>query len=284
MKIISKHKDFYDYMWVDSDPDLVYVRKEKVCFTRPNANVSYDNHWGDGLDNWMYANKGGYVKVIGYTFGIYPYIYTSPALQIMKGSFSSVTYIFTKNDIEALKIMGRDKKQVKTFFQAIYDSAFEKYENIPDMVLGYPLERNAYNEVMRYCWKEENPDFFLKIHSPVFITYAWELLGKTYGYLEDVKYEKYQENKDKIQECDGIIPTASYVNGTYKYIPRLVTNVCFNQLNYQIHKYWFEDMNDVYSDIENFLMTSKLDPEPKISNDGKIIAHGFDLKTSFRKM
>jgi hypothetical protein len=136
---------------------------------------------------------------------------------------------------------------------------------------------------MRYCWKEENPDFFLKIESPVFIAYAWELLGKTYGYLEDVKYNN--ENKDKIQLCENIIPTASYVNGVYKYIPRLVTNVCFNQLSENIIKYWYDDMvANIYSDIENFLMTSKLDPEPKISNDGKIIAHGFDLKTSFRKM
>lgn len=283
MKIISKYKDFYDYMWVDNDPDLVYVRKEKVCFSIPPVNTSYNKHWGHGLDEWMYVNKGGYVKAIGYTFGIYPYIYTVPALQIMKGPYSYRNYLFTKSDIEALKIINKDKKQVKAYFKAIYDSVFDKDEHVPDMVLGYPFEKNPYNEVMRYCWKEENPDFFLKIESPMFITYAWELLGKTYGYLDSVKYN--DANKDKIQLCENIIPTASYVNGVYKYIPRLVTNVCFNQLNENIIKYWYDDMvANIYSDIENFLMTSKLDPEPKISNEGKIIAHGFDLKTSFRKM
>lgn len=270
-------------MWIDNDPDLVYVRKEKICFSIPPVNTSYNKHWGDGLDRWMYVSKGGYIKAIGYTFGIYPYIYTVPALQIMKSPYSYRTYLFTKSDIEALKIINKDKKQVKAYFKAIYDSVFDKDEHVPDMVLGYPFEKNPYNEIMRYCWKDENPDFFLKIESPVFIAYAWELLGKTYGYLEDVKYNN--ENKDKIQLCENIIPTASYVNGVYKYIPRLVTNVCFNQLSENIIKYWYDDMvANIYSDIENFLMTSKLDPEPKISNEGKIIAHGFDLKTSFRKM
>lgn len=63
-----------------------------------------------------------------------------------------------------------------------------------------------------------------------------------------------------------------------------MTNICFNKLALPIHKYWINDMNNIYSDIENFLIASKLEPEPKISNNGKIIAHGFDLKTSFRKM
>lgn len=279
MKIISKHKDFYDYLCIDNDPDLVYVRKEKVCFSMPKANTSYENHWGEGVDRWFWTSTGGYVKAIGYTFGIFPYIYTVPALQITKHTYLHHIYLFTKNDIEALRVIGKDKKKAKVFFQSIYDKSFKEGENVPEMSLSYSFERNAYAEVMRYCWKEENPDFFLKIKSPVFVTYAWELLGKTYGYLNDVKFRN--EDMDKIQLCDGL-PIVRNSEG--KYVPQLITNVCFNELDKTLPKYWYDDMANVYSDIENFLMTSKLDPEPKISNEGKIIAHGFDLKTSFRKM
>ena len=281
MKIISKYKDFYDYMFVDHDPDLVYVRKEKVCFSMPKADTSYENHWGEGLDKWFWTSSGGYIKAIGYTFGIFPYIYTVPALQISKGSYYYETYLFTKHDIRTLETICKDKKKTRSFFQSIYETAFKTGEHVPEMSLSYGFERNTYNELMRYCWKKENHGFFLKIHSPVFITYAWEILGKTYGYLNDVKFRT--EDKDKIQLCDGL---PIVINSDNKYVPQLVTNVCFNQLADNIIKYWYDDLlvSNVYSDIENFLMTSKLDPEPKISNEGKIIAHGFDLKTSFRKM
>jgi hypothetical protein len=73
MKIISKYKDFYDYAWIDNDPDLVYVRKEKVCFSMPDIESSYDQAIGEGVKiYWVSSTKAGYVDIIGYTFGIYP--------------------------------------------------------------------------------------------------------------------------------------------------------------------------------------------------------------------
>jgi hypothetical protein len=40
----------------------------------------------------------------------------------------------------------------------------------------------------------------------------------------------------------------------------------------------------VYNDIENFLWANKQEPISEPDNKTKIINHGFDLKTSFRKM
>jgi formyltetrahydrofolate synthetase len=47
---------------------------------------------------------------------------------------------------------------------------------------------------------------------------------------------------------------------------------------------WTLDNTPVYNDIENFLWMTKQEPISEPDNKTKIINHGFDLKTSFRKM
>jgi hypothetical protein len=44
------------------------------------------------------------------------------------------------------------------------------------------------------------------------------------------------------------------------------------------------DKRDVYTDIENYLWSMKQEPISEPDNKTKIVSHGFDLKTSFRKM
>ena len=53
-----------------------------------------------------------------------------------------------------------------------------------------------------------------------------------------------------------------------------------------ILKYWYDDLNDLntYINIENFLWSVKQEPVANPDNKTKILSHGFDLKTSFRKM
>ena len=48
----------------------------------------------------------------------------------------------------------------------------------------------------------------------------------------------------------------------------------------------YNDLYDIntYNNIENFLWSIKQEPESKPDNKIKILSHGFDLKTSFRKM
>ena len=65
-----------------------------------------------------------------------------------------------------------------------------------------------------------------------------------------------------------------------------ITNISFQKLQENILKYWYDELNDLntYTNIENFLWSIKQEPEAKPDNKTKILAHGFDLKTSFRKM
>ena len=111
----------------------------------------------------------------------------------------------------------------------------------------------------------------------MFAVYCSEIVSDVYKDLMTVK--STDTKNEKLQLVDNTMIT----NTTR---PRFLTNVCFSKLDVPVTKYWFEELNGIntYSNIENFLMTSKMDPEPVISNEGRIIAHGFDLKTSFRKM
>ena len=279
MKIISKYKDFYDYSWIDNDPDLVYVRKEKVCFSMPDIESSYDQHIGEGVKTyWMY-DKAGYIDIIGYTFGIYPYIYTVPAISVTAGYSSYKVHLLSKDEMMFMSIL-KDKKEIIQFFKSIFDSLFKKENLKPEMTLSYPLDHKPYQEAMRFCWKKELPSVFLQINSPVFVLYDYDVLGQTYRNLDEVKYDKKYINQIQLIKNSPVYKDQH----TGRIKPKLVTNICFNKLSLSIYKYWFDEMNDVYSDIENFLMTSKLDPEPIISNEEKILSHGFDLKTSFRNM
>jgi hypothetical protein len=278
MRIISKYKDFYDYTWIDNDPDLIYVRKEKVCFSMPNIESSYNQHLGEGVKTY-WVSGGGYVDIVGYTFGIYPYVYTVPAMSVSTCSYSYMLKLLTKDDMEFLSIL-KTKKEIHEFFETICNTMFTNHDNKPDIILSYPIDHRPYQEAMRFCWKKEDPELFLKLDAPVFVLYDNDVLGQTYKHLDNVTYD--QKHISQIQ----IIKNEPIYKDPYsgKVTPKLITNVCFNKLALPVYKYWFDEMHDVYSDIENFLMTSRLDPEPIISNNGKIIAHGFDLKTSFRKM
>ena len=67
---------------------------------------------------------------------------------------------------------------------------------------------------------------------------------------------------------------------------RIIKNVIFNEHITNWLKYIKDDLDkrDVYTDIENYLWSMKQEPISESDNETKIISHGFDLKTSFRKM
>lgn len=281
MKIISKHKDFYDYLWVDGDPDIVYVRKEKPCFNVLDDDMfrcNYERSIGTGMTSYAWTSDAGYISICGFTFGIFPNVYTVPAVAVSIGAFSHCYKILSKADVEKI-IELKDLKKQKKYLEDALDEFFKGDENAPHQYSwSYFWRGSMTREISKYTWKDENPDIFIGLGAPVFCVYVDDLfIGTAYADAASIKLCK--ENLDKIAMIDGC-----RIRGDKKVT--MMTNVCFTKLNFPIMKFWFDDLNTIntYSNIENFLMTSKLDPEPIISNDGKIIAHGFDLKTSFRKM
>ena len=65
-----------------------------------------------------------------------------------------------------------------------------------------------------------------------------------------------------------------------------IGNCSFEKLGKNILKIWMEELMSVntYNNIENFLWSIKQEPISEPDNKTKIVNHGFDLKTSFRKM
>ena len=272
MKIISKYKDFYDFYVQDNDPDMIYVRQAETIKYKTDEWRLVLNLLGDHFklygasyyDPYRHLGKSGEVKISSVVFGIYPKVYVAPVIfayfPTMNGtdilsffpSKSKFDEIMSDKSHEAL--YGYIKEKVAKLFKAADCDYFSmKYESFLKMPLTY---RPTYGWVMDFT-PRENPDVFLAMGAPVFL-----MLANTASAIKDTVY--YSLSSD-----DAVIK-----------------NVVFNKLNDNITRYYAEELSDIniYNRIENFLWASKVEPVANPDNKTKILAHGFDLKTSFRKM
>ena len=273
MKIISKYKDFYDYLVQDHDADLTYVRKigfvDKYydnLFNKTNIHIPYySKYYGYNYNEYYVKNRiNGELCFDNFIFGIYPYIYSQPILRI---------YYYTGGNIDnKIIILGKDlvdrlKKNDKESQDKIIQLAQKEYDQLNyDIRVKVFFPKHLYykiDQINRYVWKIECSELFYKIGAPVFVKDYSELFN---GENNNVYANERYENKNK----------------TIHYI----TNISFQKLQENILKYWYDELNDLntYINIENFLWSIKQEPEAKPDNKTKILAHGFDLKTSFRKM
>ncbi|MBQ8223099.1 MAG: hypothetical protein IJZ87_07150 [Bacteroidales bacterium] len=135
-----------------------------------------------------------------------------------------------------------------------YELTNKKIEDINDFLIEIgqkirlPLEkyksRYPINSIKESSWKDE--EIFRQLETPVFLYYF---------------------NGSKISHV-------------------VIKNIIFNEQITNWLKYIKDDLDkrDVYTDIENYLWSMKQEPISDPDNNTKIISHGFDLKTSFRKM
>ena len=272
MKIISKYKDFYDYLVQDNDADLTYIRK--IGF----VNEYYDNLFNK-TDIYIpyYSKYYGYMYIDYYTknrmngelcfdnfiFGIYPYVYSQPILRIYYrtcGNIDNKFIIFGKDLVDGLK---KNDKEYKDKLIQLAQQEYDQLNYDIRVKVFFPKHIYKVDQINRYVWKVECPELFYKIGAPVFVKDYSELFN---GNDNNVYANERYENKNK----------------TIHYI----TNISFQKLQENILKYWYDELNDLntYINIENFLWSIKQEPEAKPDNKTKILAHGFDLKTSFRKM
>lgn len=272
MKIISKYKDFYDYIVQDHDADLIYVRKIGCIhdyfddlFKKNNDMYMpyYNKYYGYNYTSYSLRNqKDGDVVLGNYIFGIYPFVYSQPYIDVR---YSSVTeheehmiLILPKSIIDNLlndetKTQGYD--ELKCFIMNEYNKIQYKSAKSFKINIG-----NGFVDLLRkYVWKIDCKEIFYKLNAPVFIKYYSELFANS-CYWEELYSDKNQKH--------------------------YITNISFQKLDKNVLKYWYDDLMDLntYINIENFLWSVKQEPEANPDNKTKIIAHGFDLKTSFRKM
>lgn len=275
MKIISKYKDFYDFLTVDHDADTVYVRKPYIVLDNYDKLYCHDlNKWDSsknvpGIYDWNRVMKAGEVYLLNYIFGIYPTVYSQPVLVMtlpfLTGGKESYCITLSREWCEMYALLKNNKDRAKMKV----DLANKKHKEImkKNDVVKFDPDFRPWNDqkMTAYLWKEDCPEIFMKIGAPIFIKYDKSLLGTTYGSAEYLNsFEKVGSGRH------------------YEYM----ANICFNKLDNNILKAWFDEVNNLntYINIENFLWASKKEPESEPDNKTKIINHGFDLKTSFRNM
>lgn len=271
MKIISKYKDFYDYLAQDHDADIVYNRKPKFISERI-LNKFMDRR-GKFSDPVYYPyNKNEHNIQISYIyFGVYPYIYMAPYIKVKTSPYDRMSYLSQFNTqtynhshwIDEYRYVFLNKDNIDSFktnkdlvkFAQKYTSLHLKEQDIN-------FRHNEPSNYIKknYVGKIECKDVFKYIECPVFCEYDSYILD-TVIYIHEL---------DKIKTFD------------LKYIG----NCCFNKLNKDILKYWINELINLntYINIENFLWSIKQEPISNPDNKTKILSHGFDLKTSFRKM
>lgn len=266
MKIISKFKDFYDYMAVDHDADLVYVRDVKRFTDADMCNdfnhmidkaFDVEKHRTNYLHNYtVYGASFAECNLFTVIYGIYPYVYAVPMVWLYD---ERTGFVLTKDMID--NIINSDD-EYKTLTQIIYweTKVVPKNSKKFDVANRYKIKGYLSN----FPSKAECPELFFRLGAPVFLKRS----GKsetTLSHLTDST--PYQEQFSK--------------ETTY-----FITNIVFKKLNIDIIRPFADELYDIniYNRIENFLWASKAEPVSEPDNKTKILNHGFDLKTSFRKM
>ena len=285
MKIISKYKDFYDFIVQDHDADINYVRQIDLIdeylddmFKREGNSLPYYSDYTGYSDRLSYKKDNGEVLFDNFIFGIYPFVFAQPILRVFhkyrgNGSIDNTFIILGKELVDKLldsnAIVSKSVLDLELLplAQKEFDSLADRHicdHTKVHFSVYYNKFENLQKSLKSNTWKIDCPEFFYKIQSPVFVKNYYELFING----------AYWENWPRSPKIGN--------SGTTHY----VTNISFQKLNYNILKYWYNDLFDLntYINIENFLWSIKQEPESNPDNKTKILAHGFDLKTSFRKM
>lgn len=287
MRIISKFKDFYDYLAQDYDADIVYSRIPRwIGDLRLRNLYMANNSWlrntdptkllyVESLIRWNKAELGD-IEPSGIVFGVYPFVYSTPILKLFgKDDYGEDVWRYPyavylgSSFIETLENEQDPKVRYKLISKFAIDTVQAHNKNCDiwdklDETVEYKLE-NYYKDkildyIKGYSRKVECPKIFETLGSPVFI-----------------------EENDLIDFYHSPFPEKSKDKKTIK---QYLVDLSFNALDPAIIKYWYNDLCDLntYNYIENFLWSIKQEPQSQQTNKEKILSHGFDLKTSFRKM
>lgn len=248
-EIITKFKDFYDYeVGYDSDDSLVWDRTKGTQLLGTSADSKAKEC---GLDKVVMSLKSDET----YTSGVY--------------------YRNKQNDNTVYV-------DFKTFYVGIYPCVYKivtffvnSYSVIIDELNGKILDEDTFEHYDEFIESIKNKykDRY-KFHFPP-IRFYWARSGSAANFgKRSIECEEVFKKLDTptflyepyFQFYTDYIVCTNGIKGLPKYIKSVGSN------------------RDFYTDIENFLYSQKSEPISTQDNNSKIVSHGFDLKTSFRKM
>lgn len=276
MRIIDNRKDFYDYgVMYDTDDSICYVRKTSLLKPDNQEHLPDIEKLERMIKDIIPCRFTGgndetdiYIEHI--LVGIYPNIYLVPV---------ACFYDYVKG------IYGLEKNPVLTGVPLdIYTDSARIQEYIASK---YPMAKNrkvrGYAEYRKTLYRDcfaaerviknnfviELPEAFAVLGCPTFIHLCDFYPGGHRGCKSEAASAiLYAQDKS----CYGQF--AIIKNPVFTACPSFVLNPIRQLL----------DNTPVYNNIENFLWSIKQEPISEPDNKTKILNHGFDLKTSFRKM
>ena len=269
MKIVSKYKDFYDsfgFILGKPDESVTYVRIP--VYIDPKEEPEYNGVIKE-LNEYTYSETTGYNKdpYVAYlntvVVGIYPYIYLCPFYIIVQRRTKGMICNHTLFDIKPITMSEDD---VKNDTEHIYEKVhakfneYKKENGISGTLYVHKLTQQNWTyyrwnnyDIKTSPWKIENRDIFRKIGSPTFV---------------------YTNVRDSISsfmgEAGGLVLDPIFVKLPFDVLGASRETIINNQ--------------NIYIDIENFLWENKQEPISNPDNNTRILAAGFDLKTSFRNV
>ena len=273
MKIISKYKDFYDYLNPDNDPDMTYVRKTDAIYSSKQSeklDALIEKALGE-INNyvpWKRFGVGSDIIMSSVVFGIYPNIYRIPFIY-----YDNEAYPITAELFETMKQTNEKEleKVIKSYLIKLIaknNPSEDKLSLFKRAELSYArgVKKNL-NDVLKMA---ECKEIFTEMGSPVFIRLR----------------TRYDSSGESIigynNPYNNII---SYWENGAKHAYYL-KDVVFNMLDLNVISLFHDELININTpiNIENFLWSIKQEPESNPDNKTKIEMHGFDVKTSFRKM
>lgn len=282
MKIIDNRKDFYDFSagMYDTDERVVYVRKT-VDYSKRNTdeNLLIENV-KDRLKNRIpeYIHKHGtkytrdQIYIEHLILGIYPNVYIVPFIVITE---------YDETRYERYRVTHT------------IPMPFDIYDNDEEII---SFVKNKYPELERKTFKLNTPVSLRKsifaskktfVKNKEFIFEDIELFtniinAPAFIYMTDFGGSQWDSSAVR----NLIVYKRNNTHTNHNYYTDLVVNPVFTDYDSKILKpiRTILDNTPIYNDIENFLWMTKQEPISEPDNKTKIINHGFDLKTSFRKM
>ena len=216
MKIISKHKDFYDYIVQDENPDMVYVRtasttKEDLFDYIPNKPYHY---------NYFYHYNSSEITINNIVFGVYPYVYFAPYVTIKiqaNWGYDYFNYFLTYDDLDNIHT-------IKDFERFCKNKAKEYCKTTNEFRLlkkytyySYYKEKDFGQHILDiYSLKTECKEVFEHIKAPVFCKYVYQITNMSKLIMT---FDYHEMNQSKF-----------------------IINLLLIKLNLDIIRFWIHDL------------------------------------------
>lgn len=289
MKITgSKFRDFYEYDCYKYGKPSELPEWNRNTYLVEDRDKEDDRsiivHYGSDLDNiirssFLYDitpkynwrgkyqyNKANLTSIVieEQIVGIYPYLYYIPQVGIREKTGDSIFVCGQRVDETVFKPFNVDDA-IALLKEPEYYKEILVYYGLDYQQCLYPEQIIKAGQNIQSKWRKRE---YRNINDP-FVVECREIFHK----FGEPIIRFFPKNVERYPH---------HSRETYKFFADLNINLLSTPL-----LKWYSEIQterDIYTEIENWVINQQREPEHIPDNKTKIVSHGFDLKTSFRKM